>query len=112
MEIARTRGPVAHCHARQRGRSTDHRFLSWAAFILSRPLGATLGDLFDKPTAQGGFEVCRFTATAILFAAMVALILLARQRPGAHPGSASDGLKSAHLNSEVKLVSSAQPPSS
>jgi uncharacterized membrane-anchored protein len=70
--------------------SVSRVFLFWAAFILTRPLGATLGDLFDKPTAQGGFEVGRFTATAILVAAMVALILLAPQRPGAHPGSASE----------------------
>ena len=70
--------------------SLSRVFLFWAAFILTRPLGATLGDLFDKPTAQGGFEVGRFTATAILVAAMIAFILLAPQRPGAHPGSASE----------------------
>ena len=40
--------------------SVSRVFLFWAAFILTRPLGATLGDLFDKPTAQGGFEVRPF----------------------------------------------------
>jgi uncharacterized membrane-anchored protein len=64
-------------------------FLFWAAFILTRPLGATLGDLFDKPVAQGGFEFGRFTATAILAAAMVVLILVIPRRSGAHPGRAS-----------------------
>jgi uncharacterized membrane-anchored protein len=65
-------------------------FLFWAAFILTRPLGATLGDLFDKPIAQGGFEFGRFTATAILAAAMAALILGIPRRSGAHPGRASE----------------------
>ena len=62
-------------------------FLFWAAFILTRPLGATLGDLFDKPIAHGGFAFSRYTATAILAAAIVALILLIPQRPGVHPGA-------------------------
>ena len=62
-------------------------FLFWAAFILTRPLGATLGDLLDKPIAHGGFAFSRYTATAILAAAIVALILLIPQRPGFHPGA-------------------------
>ena len=61
--------------------------LFWAAFILTRPLGATLGDLLDKPIAHGGFAFSRYTATAILAAAIVALILLIPQRPGFHPGA-------------------------
>ena len=65
-------------------------FLFWAAFILTRPLGATLGDLFDKPIAQGGFAFGRLAATAILAAAMVALVLVLPQRPGTHPGSPSE----------------------
>ena len=64
--------------------------LFWAAFILTRPLGATLGDLFDKPIAQGGLAFSRYTATAMLAAAMVALITVFPQRPGAHPGSLSE----------------------
>ena len=65
-------------------------FLFWAAFILTRPLGATLGDLLDKPIAHGGFAFSRYTATAILAAAIVALILLIPQRPGFHPGAPAE----------------------
>jgi uncharacterized membrane-anchored protein len=54
--------------------------LFWAAFILTRPLGATLGDLLDKPIAQGGLQLNRFYASAILLAFMVACILLIPQR--------------------------------
>ena len=44
--------------------------LFWAAFILTRPLGATLGDFFDKPVGKGGLDVSRPLASAILLAAM------------------------------------------
>jgi uncharacterized membrane-anchored protein len=64
--------------------------LFWAAFILTRPLGATLGDLFDKPIAQGGLAFSRYTATAMLAATMVAIIAVLPQRPGVHPGSLSE----------------------
>jgi uncharacterized membrane-anchored protein len=70
--------------------SVSRVFLFWAAFILTRPLGATLGDLFDKPIAQGGLAFSRYTATAILAAAMVALIAVFPQRPGDHPYSPSE----------------------
>jgi uncharacterized membrane-anchored protein len=56
-------------------------FLFWAAFILTRPLGATVGDLFDKPVADGGLDISRPMASAILAIAIVALILLLPQRP-------------------------------
>ena len=62
-------------------------FLFWAAFILTRPLGATLGDLLDKPIANGGFAFSRYTATTILAAAIVVLVLLIPQRAGVHPGA-------------------------
>jgi uncharacterized membrane-anchored protein len=62
-------------------------FLFWAAFILTRPLGATLGDLLDKPIGYGGFAFSRTIATAILAASIVALILLIPQRPGVHLGA-------------------------
>ena len=64
--------------------------LFWAAFILTRPLGATLGDLLDKPIAHGGFALSRTAATAVLALAMVALILLIPQRPGIHPGAPAE----------------------
>lgn len=55
--------------------------LFWAAFVLTRPLGATLGDLFDKPIAQGGFNFSRLYASAILLAFIVVCILLFPKRP-------------------------------
>jgi uncharacterized membrane-anchored protein len=63
-------------------------FLFWAAFILTRPLGATVGDWLDKPVAKGGLELSRPIATAALAVAIVALILLLPQRAGRHPSAA------------------------
>ena len=63
--------------------------LFWAAFILTRPLGATVGDFFDKPLAQGGLNISRPLATAILGAIILACILLLPQRAGEHPKSAT-----------------------
>ncbi|MBV9519965.1 MAG: hypothetical protein JO068_17800 [Hyphomicrobiales bacterium] len=62
--------------------------LFWAAFILTRPLGATLGDLLDKPVANGGFAVGRYYASAILAAIIVALILVLPQKAGRATGAA------------------------
>ncbi len=59
--------------------------LFWAAFVLTRPLGATVGDFFDKPFAQGGLSVSRPLATAVIAAVMVACIFLIPQRAGSHP---------------------------
>ena len=66
---------------------TSRVTLFWAAFILTRPLGATLGDLLDKPATNGGFEISRYLASAILAGLIVALIALLPQRAGAHPGA-------------------------
>ena len=63
--------------------------LFWAAFILTRPLGATVGDFLDKPVAKGGLEFSRPLATAVLAVAILALIALLPQRPGAHPKAAT-----------------------
>lgn len=63
--------------------------LFWAAFILTRPLGATVGDLLDKPHAQGGLEFGRFTASAVLATFMIVCIWLMPQRAGAHPSSSN-----------------------
>ena len=60
--------------------------LFWAAFILTRPLGATLGDLLDKPLDNGGLAFSRFYATAILAAIIIACVALLPQRAGSHPG--------------------------
>ncbi|MGI4946938.1 MAG: COG4705 family protein [Janthinobacterium lividum] len=59
--------------------------LFWAAFILTRPLGATVGDFLDKPLADGGLNLGRFAASAVLAALMVGLVLLLPQRAGRHP---------------------------
>lgn len=60
-------------------------FLFWAAFILTRPLGATVGDFFDKPVAKGGLDVSRPVASLVLAVAIVALILILPKRAGLHP---------------------------
>jgi uncharacterized membrane-anchored protein len=62
-------------------------FLFWAAFILTRPLGATVGDFFDKPLAHGGLNVSRPLATLIIAVFIVICILVIPQRPGAHPSA-------------------------
>lgn len=58
--------------------------LFWAAFILTRPLGAVVGDFLDKPLNAGGMALDRFTASAILMAFMVACIMLLPQRAAAN----------------------------
>ena len=63
--------------------------LFWAAFILTRPLGATVGDFLDKPFAKGGLDFSHPVASAVLALAIVALIVLLPQRAGAHPGKAA-----------------------
>ncbi len=60
--------------------------LFWAAFILTRPLGATLGDLLDKPLSDGGLAFSRFYASGILAALIIACVALLPQRAGTHPG--------------------------
>lgn len=60
-------------------------FLFWSAFILTRPLGATVGDWFDKPRAQGGLAVSRPVASLILALAIMLLVLILPQRAGRHP---------------------------
>ena len=62
--------------------------LFWAAFILTRPLGATVGDWFDKPVSKGGLDMNRPVASGVLAFVILLLILLLPQRPGRHPGQA------------------------
>jgi uncharacterized membrane-anchored protein len=68
----------------------SHVLLFWTAFILTRPLGATIGDFFDKPLAQGGLDVSRPLASAILAVFILACILIIPQRAGSHPKSAAE----------------------
>ena len=54
--------------------------LFWVAFVLTRPLGATLGDFFDKPVANGGLAYSRYVASAVLAAAIIACVTFFPQR--------------------------------
>jgi uncharacterized membrane-anchored protein len=60
--------------------------LFWAAFILTRPLGATVGDFLDKPRDHGGLALSRPLASAILAALILGCLLILPQRAGVHPG--------------------------
>ncbi len=60
--------------------SFSRTLLFWTAFILTRPLGATVGDLLDKPVSHGGFALSRYWASAVLVAVIVGCILLLPQR--------------------------------
>jgi uncharacterized membrane-anchored protein len=62
--------------------------LFWAAFILTRPLGATVGDFLDKPVADGGMALSRPIASAVIAVLIVVCIALIPQRAGGHVGSA------------------------
>ena len=62
--------------------------LFWAAFILTRPLGATVGDFLDKPVSDGGLALSRPLASAVIAVFIVVCILLIPQRAGTHPGQA------------------------
>jgi uncharacterized membrane-anchored protein len=60
--------------------SLSRTALFWAAFILTRPLGATVGDFLDKPHDAGGLALSRYTASAVLLAFILGGVLLMRQR--------------------------------
>ena len=63
-------------------------FLFWAAFILTRPLGATVGDFLDKPRSDGGMALSRPLASAVIAVFIIACLLVLPQRAGRHPGQA------------------------
>jgi len=65
---------------------TKRTLLFWSAFILTRPLGATLGDMLTKPHANGGLDLSRFSSSAAIAVFVIACILLLPQRAGSHPG--------------------------
>jgi len=60
--------------------------LFWTAFILTRPLGATVGDFLDKPIDHGGLALSRPLASAVIAAFILGCLLVLPQRPGSHPG--------------------------
>jgi uncharacterized membrane-anchored protein len=69
---------------------TSRAVLFWAAFVLTRPLGATLGDLLTKPVASGGLNLSRYSSSAAIACLMVICILVFPQRAGQHPGTKAD----------------------
>lgn len=72
--------------------SVNRVLLFWAAFILTRPLGAAVGDFLDKPVAQGGLAFSRPLASLVLTVAIVVLILLIPQRAGKRDAAEADTL--------------------
>jgi uncharacterized membrane-anchored protein len=64
----------------------SHTLLFWMAFILTRPLGATLGDLLTKPRDHGGLDLSRISSSLAIAVFMVVCILITSQRAGQHPG--------------------------
>jgi len=69
--------------------SINRPALFWAAFILTRPLGATVGDFLDKPIAKGGLDLSRPVASLALAAAIVAIVLVFPQRAKSGDGAPS-----------------------
>ena len=59
----------------------SHVILFWAAFILTRPLGAVVGDFLDKPISKGGLELSRYSASATLLALILACIFFFSHKP-------------------------------
>ena len=64
--------------------------LFWVAFILTRPLGATVGDFIDKPVAAGGLALSRPLASLAIAFVIAVLLIALPQRPGRHPGYAKN----------------------
>ena len=77
----------------------SHTSLFWAAFILTRPLGATLGDLLDKPHENGGLEFSRYVASGIL----AVIIVVADPRPPATGGGASRRRRAERVKQPIVL---------
>ncbi len=69
---------VAFCYFRT---TISRTILFWSAFILTRPLGAAVGDFLDKPLDKGGLGFSRAIATAVLAAVIVGLLVFFKQRP-------------------------------
>lgn len=59
----------------------SHTVLFWAAFILTRPLGAVVGDLLDKPVSDGGFALSRYTASAVLLGLIAFFVFVFSHKP-------------------------------
>jgi uncharacterized membrane-anchored protein len=61
--------------------SISHTILFWAAFILTRPLGAVVGDFLDKPISKGGLELSRYSASAVLLVLILTCIFIFSNKP-------------------------------
>jgi uncharacterized membrane-anchored protein len=68
----------------------SHVLLFWAAFILTRPLGATVGDFLDKPVDHGGLAFSRPLASLVIAVFIVGCLFILPQRAGRHPGALSN----------------------
>jgi uncharacterized membrane-anchored protein len=71
--------------------SVSRVLLFWAAFILTRPLGATVGDFLDKPVNKGGLALSRPLASLVIAAFILVCLLVLPQRAGRHPGRSEAG---------------------
>ncbi len=80
--------------------TVSRSLLFWAAFVLTRPLGATLGDFLTKPPSTGGLGLGRFSSSAVLAAFMVACVLLTSQRWGGGPRAGAANARKPPLPSE------------
>lgn len=69
----------------------SHTILFWAAFILTRPLGAVVGDFLDKPTSAGGLNLSRYSASATLFLLIGFFIFAFSHKPAKHLNPAANG---------------------
>ncbi|HEU4665593.1 MAG TPA: hypothetical protein VFS55_16305 [Dokdonella sp.] len=76
-------GLLALVAALRAGTSISRTALFWAAFVLTRPLGAVVGDFLDKPVAEGGMALSRYAASCVLLIAIVVMIALLPQRAAA-----------------------------
>lgn len=65
----------------------SHTLLFWMAFILTRPLGATVGDILTKPHANGGLDLSRITSSAVIAVFIIGCIAVTSQAAGGHPGT-------------------------
>ncbi|MGB8342840.1 MAG: hypothetical protein WCE51_14735 [Chthoniobacterales bacterium] len=65
----------------------SHTALFWSAFILTRPLGATLGDLLTKPVSHGGLHLGRIESSLVIALFIVVAILFSSREAGQHPGA-------------------------
>jgi uncharacterized membrane-anchored protein len=79
-------GGLAFLFAAYLWTNISHTTLFWAAFILTRPLGATLGDLVTKPVADGGLNLSRITSSLLIAAFIVVAIFFTSREAGSHPG--------------------------